>query len=72
MLWLVATALIASTPQNAPSPTRASAQATAMVRVVTGVRLRLDGGPNADAPPPRESVVHTEGAPRPARLIEFQ
>ena len=73
MLLLIAVALAASAPQDAPrSSIGASAQATATIRVISGVRLRLDGQPNADAPPARDSVVHTDGTPRTAKLIEFQ
>jgi hypothetical protein len=72
MPWLAATALVASTPQGAPKSMGAMVQARATVRIISGVPLRLDGHPNSDAPPARDSVVHTEGAPQPAKLIEFQ
>ena len=73
MFWLAAVLMTASTPQNAASePTRAIVQAQATVRIISGTRIRLDGQPSLDAPPPSDGVVHTEGAAQPARLIEFQ
>jgi hypothetical protein len=51
---------------------RAVIQAQATVRIISGARIRLDGQPDPDAPLPSDSVVHTEGAPQPARLVEFQ
>ena len=32
-------------------------QARATVRIVSGVRLKLDGSANGDAPPPRETII---------------
>ena len=73
MLWLAAAAMTAATPQTpASSPVRAVVQAQATVRIISGTRIRLDGQPSGDAPPPSDGIVHTEGAPRHARLIEFQ
>jgi len=66
-----ATALAIVQPQKPAA--FAVAQATATIRVVEGVRLKLDGSQNADAPPPRASSIKmTDGSSRPARLIEFQ
>ena len=73
MLWLAAAALTAATPQQGLSqPTHAVVQAQATVRIIAGARINLDGQPSADAPPPSDGIVHTEGAAQPARLIEFQ
>jgi hypothetical protein len=73
MLWLASAAMIAATSQSPPSAAvRIAVQAQATVRIISAARIRFDGGPNADAPPPTDSVVHTEGSPLPARLIEFQ
>jgi len=71
MFLLAAAALAASAPQEAPRHS-AVVQATATVRVISGVRLRLDGQVNADAPPARDSIIHTEGVAHSARLIEFE
>ena len=73
MLWFAVAAMTAATPQPAPSTAvRAVVQARATVRIVSGTRIRLNGRPTADAPPPTDAVVHTEGVPRAARLVEFQ
>ena len=73
MLWLAASAMTATTPQNAvPQPVRAIVQAQATVRIIAGARIRFDGEASADLPAPSDGVVHAEGIPRPARLIEFQ
>jgi hypothetical protein len=72
MIILAAEAALA-TPQPPPSrPAPAVAQATASVRIVSGVRLKLDSATNEGAPPTRDSKVTTETGQRPARLIEFQ
>jgi hypothetical protein len=75
MNMLFAAAAIASfAPQADRAPRMgATAQAIAVVRIVSGVRLRLGKGPiSGEAPPLREAIVHTEGAAHSARLIEFE
>jgi len=73
MLLLAAVPLAASAPQDAPRhSTGAVAQATATVRVISGVRVQLDGQPSPDAPIARDTVVHTDGAVRTVKLIEFE
>jgi hypothetical protein len=72
MLRLAAAAAIAAwTPAN-NSPPPVAVQATATVRIISGVRLKLDSTTNADAPPARDVTVTTNGTQQPARLIEFQ
>jgi len=71
MLWIAAAAIIASTPQGGATPP-VVVQATATVRIISGVRIKLDSSTNADAPPAHDSTVSIEGAQRSARLIEFQ
>jgi hypothetical protein len=73
MLFLAAAAL--ATPSAMPATPRFStvAQATATIRVVTGVRLKLDGSVNPDAPAARDSAIKSaDGPSQPAKLIEFQ
>jgi hypothetical protein len=75
MLLLAATAAsLATAPAQAPfAPVGATVQARAIVRIVSAVSLRLGVGPlRGEAPPVRDAVVHAEGSPRLARLIEFQ
>jgi hypothetical protein len=49
------------------------AQATATIRVVAAVRLKLDGSDNPGAPPARNAVLRSsDGTAQPAKLIEFQ
>jgi len=70
MLLLAAAALAVSPP---PRPAAAAAQATATIRVISAVRLKLDGSPNADAPAARPTVLRfADGTHQPAKLIEFQ
>jgi hypothetical protein len=73
MFWLAAAAIVA-TPHSATAPTSPVAvQATATVRILSGVRLKLDSATNVDAPPAHESVVvTTDGTQHEARLIEFE
>ena len=71
MLWLAAAAVAASTPQpTGPAPV--VVQATATVRILSGVRLKLDSTTNTDAPLAHDTMVKTDGTQQPARLIEFQ
>jgi hypothetical protein len=74
MLLIAAAAAAAlSTPEPPRRPGSATAQAQAIVRIVSGVRLRLDGRANDGAPPARDAYVRIAGALlQPARLIEFE
>jgi hypothetical protein len=72
MIALFALAAVASATPPAPLSTGPVAQARATVRIVSGVRLKLDGSANGDAPPPRETIIVAGGQPHPASLIEFQ
>jgi hypothetical protein len=74
MLFLLVAAAAVSTPTGG-SFTRvgATVQARAMVRIVPAVSLRLgEGALSGEAPPAQFTKVHTDGAIRPAKLIEFQ
>jgi hypothetical protein len=73
MLLLAATAAALATPQSPGHPVSATVQATATIRIVSGVSLKFDAPVNPGAPPPRETVIHTaDGSTAPAKLIEFQ
>jgi hypothetical protein len=73
MLWLLASAAIAASAPHSEGPTPAAVQARATVRIISGVRLKLDSTTNPDAPPAHDSVVvATDGSRQPARLIEFE
>jgi hypothetical protein len=72
MLLFSAAAIAASPPQAAPSA-GASAQATATVRVISGVRLSFGVEQQEnDVPRPRQTLIKTGDAQHPAILIEFQ
>jgi hypothetical protein len=73
MLWFVASAALAASVPADPGPTHARVDARATVRILSGVRLKLDSPTNADAPPAHDSVVvERDGNRQPARLIEFE
>ena len=72
MLFALAAALALSPAPADPPTTRVVAQARASVRIISGARVKLDGSNGRDGPAAHEAVVHTEGKPRGARLIEFQ
>jgi hypothetical protein len=72
MFWLAAAAAIAAPVPSTTAPSPVVAQARATVRILSGVRLKLDSTTNTDAPPAHDSVVVTNGTQQPARLIEFQ
>lgn len=71
LMLLFAAAILAADPP--PRPTAAVAQATATVRIVRAVSLKLDGSPNAEAPAPRTAMLRSaDGSRRSVKLIEFQ
>ena len=66
----LATSLAAPSP---PRPTGAVVQATATIRVISGVALKLDAPANPGAPPSRNSLIRaSDGSLTPAKLIEFE
>ena len=70
MLLFAAAALA---PPSSVSRTSASVQATATIRIVRAVALKLDGSFNPDAPPARISVVKaSDGSILHVKVIEFQ
>ena len=73
MLWLLAAAAV-SNPAPPPSPRSAPVvvQATATVRIISGVRLSLDSTTNEGAPTAHQSTIAANGERQPARLIEFE
>jgi hypothetical protein len=74
MVILAAAVLATASPQQ-PQPSRSAVtvQATATIRIVSGVVLKLDAASNPGAPPPRDSEIRSaDGSSTPAKLIEFQ
>ena len=70
-MLLFAAAILASDPP--PRPASAVVQATATVRVIRAVTLKLDGSANDEAPAPRNAVVASaDGSRRSVKIIEFQ
>ena len=73
MLWLIAAAAAANAaPEPGSAPAPVVAQASATVRIISGVRLKLDSPTNEGAPPAHDSTVSSDGTQKPARLIEFE
>jgi hypothetical protein len=74
MVLLAAAAAAASVAANPPNPAPAPvvAEAIATVRIISGVRLKLDSEENRDAPRAHDAMIVADGNPRPARLIEFE
>lgn len=71
MLFVAVAVLAPETPlSRAPAPI--AAQAIATVRIVSGVRLKLDSPQNLGAPPARDATIEADGRPQRARLIEFE
>lgn len=71
-MLFIAAAVAVSLPSTPPT-IRASVQATATIRVISGVRLSFGAELNdADVPRARDSFVKTGEAQQPAKLIEFQ
>ena len=71
MILAAAAAIAASSPATPGSATRATAQATATIRIVSATRVRLGEQPPSGSAL-RRSTVRTAAGPLPARLIEFQ
>lgn len=70
-MLLLAAAIIAVEPP--PRPASAAAQATATIRVIRAVTLKLDGSGNDAAPRARAAFVKSpDGSRQPVKLIEFQ
>ena len=70
MIILAAAALATEIPQTKVA---ATVQATATIRVLRAVTLKLDGSLNPDAPPAREAVIAiADGNRRIAKIIDFQ
>ena len=73
ILFAAAALATVSTPNMAPSHASATVQATATIRVVQGVQLKLDAAVNPGAPPARDAVLRlSDGTTQRAKLIEFQ
>lgn len=69
---LLAAAVLAVTPPPTPRFT-ASLQATATIRIVSAVRVKLGEANNPGAPAARESeITLADGTRQAAKLIEFQ
>jgi hypothetical protein len=69
MLLFAAAVIATAVP---PRPEQVVVQATATIRVVAAVRIKLDAPENPGAPSPRDSLVRDpDGTTQPARLIEF-
>lgn len=70
MVIFAAAALATQAPQTGLT---ATVQATATIRVVQAVAVKLDGSPNVDAPPPRDTLVTmADGTRQPVKAIDFQ
>ena len=75
MLLIAAAAILSPVPQ-APTTMMtagASVQATATIRVISGVRVSFSAEQSdTDVPKPRQTLVKTGDSQQPAKLIEFQ
>ena len=72
MFGLAAAAALATTLARPSGTVPVTVQATATVRIISGVRLKLDATANRDAPPAQDRKIIVDGMPRAARLIEFE
>ena len=70
MLLLAAAIAASATPPYRPAgPT---VQATATVRILAGTRIHFGRHGGRDEGLVRDTVLRTDGATQPARLVEFQ
>jgi hypothetical protein len=71
-MFLIVSAAVAAASTSIPAPS-VTVQATATIRVLAAVRLKLDAPSNPGAPAARDAVLKlSDGTAQPARLIEFQ
>jgi hypothetical protein len=71
-MLLVAAALAASAPHLPHRPGAPAVQATATVRILSGVRLHLGERHGRDGFIARDAVLRTDGSSQAAKLIEFE
>jgi hypothetical protein len=71
-MLFVAAAIAASAPQLPRQTGAPAVQATATVRILSGVRLSLGNEQSRDGFVTRDSVLRTAGSSQPAKLIEFE
>jgi hypothetical protein len=71
-MLVLAAAIVANVPASSRTAPTTVAEATAIVHIVSGVRLKLDKALNVNAPPAHDSKVTAQGKLQPARLIEFE
>ena len=71
-MLLVAAAIAASAPQTPRRTAAPTVQATATVRILSGVRLSQNERHGRDGFILRNSVLRTAGSTQPAKLIEFE
>ena len=72
-MLILAAAVALANPEPSTHMVSATVQATATIRVVSAVRLKLDGSDNPAAPPVRNAVLRSsDGSTMAAKLIEFQ
>jgi hypothetical protein len=72
IMLLVAAAIAASAPQLPRRIAAPPIQATATVRILSGVRLHLGEHQGRDGFIARDSMIRTGGSSQPAKLIEFE
>ena len=72
-MLVLAASLVLSTPDAARPTAGATAHAQAIIRIVSGVRVRFDAPSDDDAARPRDTEVRGAGPELlPARLVEFE
>jgi hypothetical protein len=73
MVFLAAVAAVIAPSPPSGQPVSATAQATATIRVISAVRIRLNGERNPGLPQPRIAILRlNDGSTESAKLIEFQ
>ena len=71
-MLFVAAAIAASAPHAPQRPAAPVVQATATVRILSGVRLHLGEHRGRDGFIARDAVFRSGGSSQPAKLIEFE
>jgi hypothetical protein len=69
---MLAAFVLAATASQGSRPAPVVAQATASVRIVSGVKLKFDAPANPGAPPARARTIMLDGKAQQARIIDFE
>jgi len=72
LLFAAAALAVSPQPEAAHAYVGPTVQARATIRIISGARLSFGDPESSQGPPPRETLLRTDGGSQPAKLIEFE